>query len=100
MTAHLGGVDEFARELICPLMVGADQLADRSAAARQKPRAAMAADVEMRADLFVVAAHDDNRVAPDIPRDEVAWLRHLRLDAHEDPMLGEDRLEVEREYLR
>jgi hypothetical protein len=60
-------------------------------------RAAVAAHVVERADLHVVVAHDQDRVAAQLDGHVVARLRDVRLDRDLDPVLAEDCLHVERE---
>ena len=92
---HVVGVDEAAVELVGPLVVGADELADRALGLVDEAGAAVAADVVEGADLPVVVAHDDHGVGAELQRHVVARLRHVRLDADKDPVAAEDHVEVE-----
>src|SRR6185295_13303212 len=53
--------------------------------------AAMAADVEQRADVALAVAAEDHRTAGDVAGDEVARILDLRGVADIDPALVEDR---------
>ena len=93
------GEDQVAVGPVGPLVVGADDVADRAARLLEQPRAAVPADVVEGADLLVVVAQDDHRVRADVDRDVVAGVGDLRLGGAEQPVLGEDRRDIQVEHL-
>ena len=72
-------------------MIDAVELPGVALALAADQRAAMAADVEQRADLALAVAAEDHRPAGDAAGAEVARVFHLRGVADIDPALVEDR---------
>ena len=97
--AHVLGVDQLAGELVGPLVVGADELADRRGPGLEQAGAAVAADVVERPDDLVVAPDEDHRGVADVDRERVAGLGHVGGDADEQPLAPEQDLEVDLEHV-
>ena len=95
-----GDALEFAARAVDPAVIEAAEVV--RAAALQVPAdqvAAMAAGVEQRADLAVVAGDQDQRAAADAAGDEVAGVGEFRHVAGEQPGAIEDQLPLEFEDL-
>ena len=91
--------DEAAVEPVRPGVVRALQrLAPPGALAHD--RAAVSADVEERAELVLLVAHDDDRNVADPRRRERSRLRHVAEVAHVLPRAAEDPLALELEHGR
>ena len=94
VVTHVLVVHQFAAQVVGPLVIGAHQVGDHAAPLRPQPRASMSADVVKRAHRHVIITYDDDRVAADVDREQVAGLGNLRFDAHEDPMTPEDQAQI------
>ena len=92
--AHMLGMDQLAGRVIDPGMIAADEIADRRLFLVDEARAAMAADIVKGADLAIVVAQNGDRIGADIDDHHVARLRHVRLDADEQPMAAENDLHI------
>ena len=77
--------------VVGPAVIDAVELPGVALALATHQRAAMAADVEQRADLALPVAAEDHRTAGDAAGAEVARVLHLRGVADIDPALVEDR---------
>ena len=97
---HVLGVQQRAVQAVGPLVIAADDVADRGLFVMDQPRAAMAADVVEGPKPHVVVAGDDDGGAVDIDHHAVARLRHVRLDADIDPVPPEDDVEIGLEDFR
>ena len=97
---HMLGVQQRAVQAVGPLVIAADDIADRRLFVMDQPRAAMAADVVEGPKPHVVVAGDDDGGAVDIDHHAVARLRHVGLDADIDPVPPEDDVEVGLEDFR
>jgi hypothetical protein len=97
--AHMLGVDQLARELVGPLVVRADELADRRRAGLEQAGATVTADIVERPDDLIVAPDEDHRGVADVDRERVAGLGHVGGDADEQPLAPEQHLEVDLEHV-
>jgi hypothetical protein len=97
--AHVLGEQEIAVEPVGPLMVAADQVANRGLGLVDEAGAAVATDIVVGADRHRVVAHDHDRGPADVDHHAVAGLGHVGLDADMDPVPPEDDLEVALEDL-
>ena len=92
------GEGEAAVGAVGPLVVGADQVADGPARLLQQARAAVAAHIVEGLHLLVVVPEDDHGDGAEVDRDEVARIGDLGFGRTEEPVLGEDGLDVEIEH--
>ena len=90
VVAHVLGMDQFAGQVVGPLVVGTDDVAHNALRFGAQARAPVAADVVEGLDVHVVVAHDQDRVLAEVHGDVVAGFGHLRLYRNEDPVLAED----------
>jgi hypothetical protein len=86
--------DQVAFEVIDPGVIGAGELAHRARLLQADAAAAVAAQVEEGADLAVPAAHQDDRFAGDLVGDVIAVPGNARGMVDEQPLPGDDPLDV------
>ena len=88
--AHVLVVNQLAAQVVGPTVIRADEVAHDAAAGVAQAGAAMPANVVECIDLHVIVANDDDGVGADLDREEVTWLRNLRLDADKNPIAAEN----------
>ena len=76
-------------ELIGPTVIRATNDALARSASLQHSRCAVSANVLECAQLFIFAAHNENVIAANIVRDEIAYSRHFIDMANELPAIGD-----------
>ena len=94
LLAHVVGVEQPAVQSVGPGVVAANQVADLTLAIRRQLRAAVTADVVEGAHHTVIVAQDQHGRLADVQGHHVAGLRHIRLLTDEDPVAGEDQLQI------
>src|SRR5262249_4157676 len=86
--------DQPAVPPIGPPVIRTDEVADGAGTGPAHLRAAMAAAVEKRVYAAVVVANHHARRAAEVPANEIAWCRDLRLVGEEHPAAIEDTLQL------
>ncbi len=87
-------MQQLAASVVCPLMIGTDDISDGPIAFIQQTGAAMSADVVKCANSSVVIPQSDDGIAPEIKFRVVSRLWQSRFWTSENPLPPEDQLHV------
>jgi hypothetical protein len=90
---------EAAIQVVSPLVIGANQHADRRFARLFETSAAVAADVAVGANLLIVIAQYHDRGLADIGGKNIAGLGNVSGHCNQYPVFGEEYIDVGFEYI-
>jgi hypothetical protein len=93
--AHVFGMDEVSTQIVCPLMVWANDIPDAALVTVAKARSTMTANVVKSTNRHVVVASDNDRRPPQRYREIIAGLGNVRLDADKYPVLPKNDVHIE-----
>lgn len=91
---HVGGEQQFAVQIECPAVIGADQLRALAFGGGADAGAAVAAGVVEGADSAAVVAHDNDRIVANLQGDVFAGVADLETVARKDPGSMPDLLQI------
>jgi hypothetical protein len=93
-------IDKFATEVIGPLVVRADQPANRSLGFVDQTGTAMTANVQERANFAIIVAQQQDRGRAHVDHAHIARFGNFRTGPHDNPVPMEEDVEIGGEHCR